>query len=181
MRRRRPPSTPSDRAWSALRAVEPDSPEVNPEVRSRTVLAFVVTLFLVAVPAAFAASGVVAPANPVQRLIQPTAVDAPKLHAQASRTARAALRQLAAKRRAAQPKVSIPPQMASIAQCESHGNPRSIGGGGLYRGKYQMTYSIWASVGGKGDPAAASEAEQDRRASMLYNRSGPGQWPVCGQ
>jgi hypothetical protein len=156
---------------------------VNPKVRSRrrTVLAFVATLFLVAVPAAFAATGVVAPAIPVQRVIQPTAVDAPKLHAEASRTARAAVRQLAAKRRAALPKVSVPPQMASIAQCESHGNPRSIGGGGLYRGKYQMTYSIWASVGGKGDPAAASEAEQDRRAALLYNRSGPGQWPVCGQ
>jgi hypothetical protein len=156
---------------------------VNPKVRSRsrTVLAFVATLFLVAVPAAFAATGVVAPPIPAQRVIQPSAVDAPKLHAQASRTARAAMRQLAAKRRASLPKVSVPPQMASIAQCESHGNPRSIGGGGLYRGKYQMTYSIWASVGGKGDPAAASEAEQDRRAALLYNRSGAGQWPVCGQ
>ena len=77
--------------------------------------------------------------------------------------------------------IRIPPILRRIAECESHGNPRSIGGGGLYRGKYQMTYSIWASVGGKGDPAAASEAEQDRRAALLYNRSGPGQWPVCGQ
>ena len=150
-------------------------------MRSRTVLAFVATLFLVAVPAAFATTGFVGPANPGQPVIQAVAGDAPQLHAEASRTARAAMRHLAAKRRAALPKVSVPPQMASIAQCESHGNPRSIGGGGLYRGKYQMTYSIWASVGGKGDPAAASEAEQDRRAALLYERSGPGQWPVCGQ
>ena len=150
-------------------------------MRSRTVLAFVATLFLVAVPAAFATTGLVGPASPGQAAIQPTTAEAPQLHAEARRKTRAAVRQLAAKRRAALPKVSVPPQMASIAQCESHGNPRSIGGGGLYRGKYQMTYSIWASVGGKGDPAAASEAEQDRRAALLYNRSGPGQWPVCGQ
>ena len=149
-------------------------------MRSRTLLAFVATLFLVAVPAAFATTGLVGPANPGQPVIQPTAVEAPQLHAEARRKTRAAVRQLAAKRRAAQPKVSIPPQMASIAQCESHGNPRSIGGGGLYRGKYQMTYSTWASVGGTGDPAAAPEAEQDRRAAMLLARSGTSQWPVCG-
>jgi hypothetical protein len=67
-----------------------------------------------------------------------------------------------------------------IAACESHGNPRAIGGGGAYRGKYQFSYGTWASVGGKGDPAAASESEQDRRAAMLLARSGPGHWPVCG-
>ena len=39
----------------------------------------------------------------------------------------------------------------------------------------------WAAVGGSGSPAAAPEAEQDRRAAMLYAQSGPGQWPVCGQ
>lgn len=67
-----------------------------------------------------------------------------------------------------------------IAACESHGNPRAIGGGGAYRGKYQFSYGTWASVGGKGDPAAASEREQDRRAAMLLTRSGRGHWPVCG-
>ncbi len=67
-----------------------------------------------------------------------------------------------------------------IAACESHGNPRAIGGGGAYRGKYQFSFGTWASVGGKGDPARASEAEQDRRAAMLLTRSGRGHWPVCG-
>ena len=67
-----------------------------------------------------------------------------------------------------------------IAWCESKGNPRAIGGGGAYRGKYQFSFGTWASVGGKGDPAAASEREQDRRAAMLLTRSGPGHWPVCG-
>ena len=67
-----------------------------------------------------------------------------------------------------------------IAACESHGNPRAIGGGGAYRGKYQFSFGTWASVGGKGDPARASEREQDRRAAMLLTRSGRGHWPVCG-
>ena len=79
------------------------------------------------------------------------------------------------------PNVPIPAHLASIAQCESHGNPRAISAGGTYRGKYQFDFSTWASVGGKGDPAAASETEQDRRAAMLYRTAGPGRWPVCGR
>lgn len=79
------------------------------------------------------------------------------------------------------PAVAIPAQLASIAACESGGNPRAIGGGGAFRGKYQFTYSTWASVGGHGDPAAAPEGEQDRRAAMLYAQAGAGQWPVCGR
>jgi len=75
---------------------------------------------------------------------------------------------------------AIPPQLKQIAQCESHGDPRAIGGGGTYRGKYQFDMGTWASVGGQGDPASAPEAEQDRRAALLYARSGPSQWPVCG-
>ena len=66
-----------------------------------------------------------------------------------------------------------------IAACESHGNPRAIGGGGAFRGKYQFTYGTWAAVGGKGDPAAAPEAEQDRRAAILLKRTGGSAWPVC--
>jgi Transglycosylase-like domain len=75
---------------------------------------------------------------------------------------------------------SASPQLEAIAQCESGGDPTAIGGGGLYRGKYQFTYGTWQSVGGSGDPAAAPEGEQDRRAAILLARSGTGQWPVCG-
>jgi hypothetical protein len=82
--------------------------------------------------------------------------------------------------REAPPRVNVPPELEAIAQCESGGDPRAIGGGGAYRGKYQFSYSTWAAVGGTGDPAQASEAEQDRRAVILYSRSGPGQWPACG-
>ncbi len=79
------------------------------------------------------------------------------------------------------PDVPIPPQLEAIARCESGGNPRAISSGGTYRGKYQFSYATWRSVGGSGDPAAASETEQDRRAAILYRRDGPGHWPVCGR
>lgn len=70
--------------------------------------------------------------------------------------------------------------LRSIAACESHGNPRAIGGGGAYRGMYQFSFSTWAVVGGSGDPAAASAHEQTWRAWLLLSRHGSGHWPVCG-
>ena len=87
------------------------------------------------------------------------------------------------KRRAARAAANAGPTgaLAAIAQCESGGNPRAIGGGGAYRGLYQFSYATWAAVGGTGDPAAASVAEQTRRAQILYDTAGPSQWPVCGQ
>jgi hypothetical protein len=71
-------------------------------------------------------------------------------------------------------------QLASIAACESHGNPRAIGGGGTYRGMYQFSFGTWQVVGGSGDPAAASRHEQTWRAWLLLSRHGAGHWPVCG-
>jgi Transglycosylase-like domain len=71
-------------------------------------------------------------------------------------------------------------QLASIASCESHGNPRAVGGGGIYRGMYQFSFSTWQVVGGSGDPAAASRHEQTWRAWLLLSRHGAGHWPVCG-
>ena len=59
--------------------------------------------------------------------------------------------------------------LARIAQCESGSNPSTNTGNGFY-GKYQFTQSTWESVGGSGNPAYASEAEQDKRAAMLYAR-----------
>ena len=98
--------------------------------------------------------------------------------------AQEARRQLQIARRRAKPRpkpVVVPPHLQAIAECESGGDPTAIGGGGLYRGKYQFSVATWQAVGGSGDPAAAPEAEQDRRAIVLYNTSGPGQWPVCSQ
>lgn len=71
--------------------------------------------------------------------------------------------------------------LSSIAACESGGNPSAIDASGTYRGKYQFDYGTWASVGGSGDPAAASEAEQDRRAAMLYAQRGGSPWPICSR
>jgi Transglycosylase-like domain len=68
----------------------------------------------------------------------------------------------------------------AIAACESGGDPTAVSADGTYRGKYQFDYGTWESVGGHGDPAAASEAEQDYRAALLYARSGSSPWPVCG-
>jgi hypothetical protein len=71
--------------------------------------------------------------------------------------------------------------LASIRACESGGNYGAISPGGTYRGAYQFDYQTWQSVGGSGDPAAASPAEQDRRAAILYSQRGAQPWPVCGR
>jgi hypothetical protein len=75
---------------------------------------------------------------------------------------------------------TAPPHLQAIAACESGGNPSTNTGNGFY-GKYQFTLETWQSVGGTGNPAAASEAEQDRRAARLYAQAGSSPWPVCGQ
>jgi len=75
---------------------------------------------------------------------------------------------------------SASPTLEAIAACESGGNPGTDTGNGFY-GKFQFTLQTWASVGGTGNPAAASEAEQNRRAALLYAREGASPWPVCGR
>ena len=47
-------------------------------------------------------------------------------------------------------------------------DPRAVSADGTYRGKYQFDRQTWRAMGGHGDPARASEAEQDRRALALY-------------
>ncbi|HWI70399.1 MAG TPA: transglycosylase family protein [Baekduia sp.] len=94
-----------------------------------------------------------------------------------SRHHRHLLRELRAARRDARSTAS--PQLEAIAACESGGNPRTDTGNGFY-GKYQFTLDTWQAVGGSGNPAQASEAEQDRLAAQLLASAGPGQWPVCG-
>jgi hypothetical protein len=136
----------------------------------RKLIVPVLALFLTSVPAALAATGPSEAGG--NTLLAPGGKLAASAHHAHRREARKQ------KRKAAAP--AVPPQLEAIAQCESHGNPRSVGGGGQYRGKYQFDQGTWASIGGQGDPAAAPEAEQDRRAAMLYERSGSAQWPVCG-
>ena len=66
-----------------------------------------------------------------------------------------------------------------IAQCESGGDPTAVSADGRYRGKYQFDRATWRAMGGSGDPAAAPEAEQDRRAQQLYEQRGGAPWANC--
>jgi Transglycosylase-like domain len=68
----------------------------------------------------------------------------------------------------------------TIAACESGGDPTAVSPDGTYHGLYQFDYGTWASVGGSGDPAAASAEEQSYRAALLYAQSGSSPWPICG-
>jgi hypothetical protein len=92
---------------------------------------------------------------------------------------RARIRELE-RRLQAPPPSTASPVLEAIAACESGGNPATDTGNGFY-GKYQFTLETWAAVGGTGNPAHASEAEQDRRATILYEQAGPSPWPVCGR
>lgn len=69
---------------------------------------------------------------------------------------------------------------AALADCESGGNPRAVNPAGYY-GLYQFSLGTWHSVGGSGNPIDNSSSEQTYRAKLLYQRSGAGQWPVCGR
>ena len=68
-----------------------------------------------------------------------------------------------------------------IAQCESGGDPTAVSADRRYWGKYQFSKATWRSVGGEGNPAKATEDEQDMRAMRLYKRRGTAPWPVCGK
>ena len=70
--------------------------------------------------------------------------------------------------------------LGAVARCESRGDPTAVSADGRYRGKYQFDLPTWQSVGGTGDPALASEREQDRRARALAVERGAAPWPVCG-
>jgi Transglycosylase-like domain/Putative peptidoglycan binding domain len=72
-----------------------------------------------------------------------------------------------------------PAALERIAQCESGGDPTAVSSSGEYRGKYQFSRSTWRSMGGDGDPAEATEAEQDRIAGKLYAAQGTTPWPNC--
>jgi len=69
--------------------------------------------------------------------------------------------------------------LASIRACESGGNYATNTGNGYY-GAYQFDQRTWNSVGGSGNPANASPAEQDARAQALISSRGSSPWPSCG-
>ena len=70
-------------------------------------------------------------------------------------------------------------KLEAIARCESGGDPTAVSADGRYRGKYQFSRATWRALGGRGDPAKAPEAEQDRLARLLMKRQGRSAWPSC--
>ena len=108
----------------------------------------------------------------------PRALPAPRRRRAARRLARRVreLRRELKRRAAGAPpprraRRSASPTLEAIAACESGGNPATDTGNGFY-GKYQFTLQTWQSVGGSGNPAAASEAEQNRRAAHALRARG---------
>ncbi len=69
----------------------------------------------------------------------------------------------------------------ALAQCESGGDPNIVSSGGSYHGLYQFSDSTWQAMGGSGSASDASPEEQTYRAQLLWDASGPGQWPHCGK
>jgi len=64
-------------------------------------------------------------------------------------------------------------QAGCIEYAESHGDIHASGSGSY--GLFQFEPATWRSVGGMGNPASASRAEQTYRAWMVYVRDG-GSW-----
>ena len=93
------------------------------------------------------------------------------------------LRALGIEARASRRRRAMSPEalLEKIAQCESGGDPTAVSPDGRYRGKYQFLRATWRALGGEGDPAKASEAEQDLRAAALLERQGPDAWPHCSR
>ncbi len=81
---------------------------------------------------------------------------------------------------AAAPRTGAGGGLGEIRACESGGDYGAVSSNGRYRGAYQFDRQTWASVGGSGDPAAASPAEQDQRARVLQQQRGSSPWPSCG-
>lgn len=99
---------------------------------------------------------------PAGAVVQPTAVSRPvsRSHVQAAPNYAA----------------GTPGLFERIRMRESGGNYAANTGNGYY-GAYQFTVGTWQGVGGSGLPSAASPAEQDMRAQMLYDRRGCSPWP----
>jgi hypothetical protein len=70
----------------------------------------------------------------------------------------------------------------NTAECESGGDPKAIGGGGLYRGAFQFLKSTWRTSPKSpgGDPIRYTYKTQAVVAVALKKRVGTGPWPVCG-
>ncbi|GAA4517271.1 ubiquitin-like domain-containing protein [Brevibacterium yomogidense] len=64
-----------------------------------------------------------------------------------------------------------------IVQCESEFNPKAVNKqNNAHFGLFQFKLATWQSVGGSGNPVDAHPREQFKRAKILQERAGWGQW-----
>ena len=70
----------------------------------------------------------------------------------------------------------------NTSECESGGDPKAIGGGGLYRGAFQFMKSTWRASPKSpgGDPIRYTYKTQAVVAVHLKQQQGTSPWPVCG-
>lgn len=84
--------------------------------------------------------------------------------------------------RASRSRITTSPPVAALLACirkiESGGDYHAVSASGTYRGAYQFDQPTWQSVGGHGDPAAASPVAQDAAAARLLTRRGLQPWPT---
>jgi hypothetical protein len=72
-------------------------------------------------------------------------------------------------------------KLIAVVACESNWEPGVHSPGGTYAGLAQFDRTTWDAVGGRGDPAQASPAEQLGRALLLVAQRGWQPWPRCGR
>lgn len=114
-------------------------------------------------------------AQPVKQTQKAVRVQqAPVQQAPVQQTKRAAVQQTSAPAGNS----SVDAHLRLIMQRESGGNPRAVNAAGYY-GLFQFSPQTWAAVGGTGNPAQASEAEQWKRARMLYTQHGAQHWSTA--
>ncbi len=70
---------------------------------------------------------------------------------------------------------------AALARCESGGNPRAVSSTGKYRGLYQFSVGNVAQRRWLGRPDRRLAGRADLPRPSALQRSGRGQWPVCGK
>jgi murein DD-endopeptidase MepM/ murein hydrolase activator NlpD len=122
-------------------------------------------------------------AKPTQKRATPTvkkAATVKKTKTVKKTTVRKAPTSRSAERPAASGAANMSAAWRKVANCESSGNPRAVNPAGYY-GLFQFDLQTWRSVGGSGNPAKASAAEQLMRAKKLYSQRGASPWPVCGR
>lgn len=68
-----------------------------------------------------------------------------------------------------------------LAMCESHHNPKAVGGGGRFWGAFQFMLSTWRGMGMSGNPIDYSYEEQKAVAARIPVSAWARQFPACAR